>query len=87
MVSTKIVKLGNSQGVRLQKSLLKEVGLVDPINSPVQVSVEDGKIIIVPGQPKSKLMQRFDDFDLDAYWQQNAPEEYDWGASVGKEKF
>lgn len=87
MVSTKIVKLGNSQGIRLQKSLLKQVGLIDPINSPVQVSVEDGKIIIVPEQTKSKLMQRFDGFDLEQYWQENDPQEYDWGKPVGKERF
>lgn len=87
MISTKIVKLGNSQGIRLQKSLLKEAGLVDPINSPVQVSVEDGKIIIVPEQPESKLMQRFEGVDLEKYWQENTPKEYDWGESVGREIF
>ncbi|BDZ29907.1 AbrB/MazE/SpoVT family DNA-binding domain-containing protein [Lactiplantibacillus sp. WILCCON 0030] len=84
MVTTKIVKLGHSQGIRLPKSLLKEVGIDEPINTPVRVSIEDGKIVIMPAQ---SLMQRFAGFDLDTYWQENDSEEYDWGKSVGKEIF
>jgi len=87
MLSAKIVKLGNSQGIRLKKSLLNEIGIVNPINTPVQISVEDGKILISPESNESKLMRRFDGFDLENYWKDNAQKEYDWGSPVGKEVF
>ncbi|EIW12658.1 hypothetical protein KCA1_2770 [Lactiplantibacillus pentosus KCA1] len=86
VLSTKIVKLGNSQGVRLPKSLLKEIGIVHPINIPVQVSVADGKIIISPQVKTSRLMQRFADFDLDDYFDNWHQVEDDWGNPVGKER-
>ncbi|AVK62475.1 hypothetical protein C5Z25_01480 [Lactobacillus sp. CBA3605] len=87
MLSTKIVKLGNSQGLRLQKSLLKEIGIVNPINTPVHISVEDGKILITPVKSESKIAHRFDNFDLESYRRVNKPVEYDWGEPVGKEMF
>ncbi|MFB9769354.1 AbrB/MazE/SpoVT family DNA-binding domain-containing protein [Lactiplantibacillus modestisalitolerans] len=87
MQSVKIVKLGNSQGIRLKKSLLKEIGIVDPINAPVQVSVEDGKILISPEKAESKLARRFDNFNLEDYWKANQAMEYDWGKPTGKEMF
>ncbi|EQM54562.1 hypothetical protein N692_12460 [Lactiplantibacillus plantarum EGD-AQ4] len=86
VLSTKIVKLGNSQGIRLPKSLLKEIGIVHPINTPVQVSVADGKIIISPQVKTSRLMQRFAGFDLDDYFESCHQVEDDWGNPVGKER-
>lgn len=86
VLSTKIVKLGNSQGVRLPKSLLKEIGIVNPINTPVQVSVADGKIVISSQAETSRLMQRFAGFDLDDYFDNSHQVEDDWGDPVGKER-
>jgi antitoxin MazE len=86
VLSTKIVKLGNSQGVRLPKSLLKEIGIVNPINTPVQVSVANGKIVISPQAETSRLMQRFAGFDLDDYFDNSHQVEDDWGDPVGKER-
>lgn len=86
VLSTKIVKLGNSQGIRLPKSLLNGIGIVHPINTPVQVSVADGKIIISPQVKTSRLMQRFAGFDLDDYFENCHQVEDDWGSPVGKER-
>lgn len=87
MLSARIVKLGNSQGIRLSKSLLKEIGIVNPINTPIQISVKDGKILISPEKQESKLMRRFDNFDFDEYHKNNPVKEYDWGTPVGNEFF
>lgn len=87
MLSGKIVKLGNSQGIRLKKSILKEAGIVDPINAPVQISVEDRGILITPEKLESKLARRFDNFDLERYRKENESLEYDWGRPNGKELF
>lgn len=87
LLSAKIVKLGNSQGIRLKKSILKEIGIVNPINTPVQISVEDGKILISPTRQESNLMRRFDQFDLTKYRQENPTHEYDWGEAIGNESF
>ena len=41
---TKVVKIGNSQGIRIPKSLIDESGL----KSEVELEVNDGQIIIKP---------------------------------------
>ncbi len=41
---TKLVKIGNSRGVRLPKPLLEEVGLTDEID----LRIEGGAIILAP---------------------------------------
>jgi antitoxin MazE len=46
MIYTKIVKIGNSQGVRLPKSLLEISG----IQEQICLSSENGKIVITPVQ-------------------------------------
>lgn len=43
-MKTKIVKIGNSRGVRIPKSFIDESGL----KSEVELEVTDGKIIIKP---------------------------------------
>ena len=42
---TRIVKIGNSQGVRIPKALLEESGL----RGEVDMSVHDGTLVIAPG--------------------------------------
>jgi len=47
---TKLIKIGNSRGVRLPKPILEEVGLTDEID----LRIEDGTIILAPpAQPRS----------------------------------
>lgn len=78
---TKIQKWGNSQGLRLPKTLLEELDI--QIGDEVNISVQEGKIII---EPVNKVHGRYDIRVLVA----EMPEEYqveevDWGAPVGKE--
>jgi antitoxin MazE len=77
----KVHKWGNSQGVRLSKSLLSEAQL--EVGDEIDVAVSDGKIILAPirrvrGRLKlEELVSRIpDDFE---------PGEVDWGAPEGKE--
>ena len=43
---TRIVKIGNSQGVRIPKALLEESGL----RGEVDMSVQDGTLVNAPGR-------------------------------------
>ena len=43
---TRIVKIGNSQGVRIPKALREESGL----RGEVDMSVQDGTLVIAPGR-------------------------------------
>ena len=44
---TRIVKIGNSQGVRIPKALLEESGL----SGDVDISVRDGAVVIAAARP------------------------------------
>ena len=48
---TKIIRIGNSQGVRIPRSLLEQAGMAkgeqgDVLGQPVELEVEDGGILI-----------------------------------------
>jgi len=43
-ITTRLVKIGNSQGVRIPKALLEQVGL----NGDVQVEVENDRLVLRP---------------------------------------
>jgi len=43
-MKTKIVRIGNSKGIRLPKPLLEQVGLVDEVD----LEVRDGELIVSP---------------------------------------
>ena len=43
-IRSKLVKIGNSRGVRIPRSLLEQVGLTDE----VEMMIEEGKLIILP---------------------------------------
>ena len=47
LVKSKIVRIGNSKGVRLPKPLLEQVGLVDEVD----LEVRDGELVISPSNP------------------------------------
>jgi antitoxin MazE len=85
-MQTTIVKWGNSQGIRIPKAFLQSIQLVE--NDPVDVLLENGKIIIsrknIKGHKtiKERLLEFYGD-KID----QNPPlhNEIDWGKPVGKE--
>ncbi len=53
---TRIVKIGNSQGVRIPKALLEESGL----SGDVDINVHDGTIVIAAaGRPRASWDEAF----------------------------
>lgn len=70
MVKSRIVRIGNSQGVRIPKLLLEQAGLGDE----VELSAEDGRIVIAAARrPRAgwaeaaqAMHERGDDALLDA---------------------
>ena len=85
-MKTKIVKIGNSRGVRIPKSFIDESGL----KSEVELEVNEGKIIIKPiSKPREtwdsvfhKMSQNKDDVLLDSKELHNQSswdkEEWEW---------
>jgi antitoxin MazE len=78
---TKVQKWGNSQGVRVPLKLLEEakIGLGDEVD----VTAEDGRLIISPSQ---RIRGRYRLEDLVARMPEGyEPAEEDWGSPVGRE--
>ena len=79
---TKIVKIGNSQGIRIPKTILDQVNLGDN----VELLVEDDKLIIRPAQsPRIGWAEAFiqmayvgDDDLIDEDWLIEPWDEKDW---------
>lgn len=91
-METKISKWGNSQGVRLPKRMLSQIGINDDdgqiSDQVVDMTVVDGKIVIEKSPETSKLAQLFEGFDLEKYNQEHqGSRELDWGEDVGNEIF
>lgn len=77
----KILKWGNSQGLRLTKNLLEDAQL--DVGDEVDVSVKDGIMIV---KPAKRIRGRHNLKDLVARIPQNyESDEIDWGEPVGKE--
>lgn len=78
---TKVQKWGNSQGLRLSKDLLREVGI--EVGDAVDVAVLDGSLLI---SPVPRVRGRVDIVELvreiPADYQ---PGEFEWGPPVGRE--
>jgi len=78
-MKTRIQKWGNSLALRIPKSFANEVGLEQ--DSPVEVSLEDGKLVIMAA-PKSKLtLRRL----LAQVTKDNRHAEFDTGPAIGSE--
>jgi antitoxin MazE len=78
-MKTRIQKWGNSLALRIPKSFANEVGLEQ--DSPVEVSLEDGKLVI-EAAPKSKLtLRRL----LAQVTKDNRHAEFDTGSATGSE--
>ncbi len=46
-MKARIIKIGNSQGIRIPKPVLEQTGL----GEQVEIVVEDGRLIIAPAEP------------------------------------
>ena len=46
-MKAKLVRIGNSRGIRLPKSVIDEVGLTEE----VELNVDEGRLIIAPSRP------------------------------------
>ena len=78
---TKVQKWGNSQGLRVTKALLDEVGI--HVGDEVDVSARRGRIIV---EPVSRIRGRYDLKDLVSNMpEEYRPEELDWGPPIGTE--
>lgn len=78
---TRVQKWGNSQGLRLSKELLSDVGIA--VGDVVDVAVRDGTLIVAPvrrvrgGHDLRELVKRIP--------KDYKPEELEWGHPVGRE--
>ena len=78
---TTIQKWGNSQGLRLAKTILQEAEL--NVGDEVDISVKNGRIII---EPTTKVRGRYDLQELLSKMpKEYRVEELDWDGPVGKE--
>jgi len=78
---TRVQKWGNSQGLRIAKSLLEEVGI--HVGDQVRISIRDRRLVV---EPAATVRGRHDLQALVA----DMPDDYrvaeeDWGPPVGKE--
>jgi antitoxin MazE len=79
MATTKqLSKWGNSLGVRLPKSVAREAHLGD--GDTVQVSVDNGAIVIRPSRPRYSL-----DELVRRITPKNRHDEIEWGGPLGDE--
>lgn len=77
----KILKWGNSQGLRISKTLLSDVQL--DVGDEVDISVKEGVMIVAPAK---RIRGRHNLKDLVARIPENyQPGEIDWGGKAGKE--
>ena len=80
-MQTQVKEWGNSQGIRIPKSILEEANIA--INDILDVNVSNGRIILVKPLRHRTLEERAEEYggriELDG--------EYDWGEKVGKEKW
>ena len=75
-----IQKWGNSQGIRIPKHMLDDLAWSD--NETVDISVEDGKIVIERTSPaeKKNIVELFEGFKG-----KYDTSEFDWGEPSGRE--
>lgn len=74
-----IQKWGNSQGIRIPKSVMSELDFSS--EQPVELTIEDGKLIIKKAEiPRKNIRELFSDYSGDY-----TCSEFDWGERVGNE--
>lgn len=78
---TRVQRWGNSQGLRFPKTVLTAAQI--DVGDEVQISVEDGKIIV---EPVRRIRGKYTIEDLVAQLPDDPqPEEVDWGEPTGSE--
>lgn len=79
-----VKKWGNSQGIRLPKSLLSEAGF--QIDDEIEVSFQKDAIILKKKNPTAEQPKETHLETLFAHWDGDyKPEEVDFGESAGRE--
>ncbi|MBI2918617.1 MAG: AbrB/MazE/SpoVT family DNA-binding domain-containing protein [Chloroflexi bacterium] len=78
-MQSRIQKWGNSLALRIPKSFAQEIGLDS--GAPVNVSLEDGKLIIIPAAEPPVTLERL----LAQITDDNIHGEVDTGPAVGEE--
>lgn len=73
-----IQKWGNSQGIRIPKSILKAVNW--KADEELSVFTENDKIIIEPKKKRKNIVELFENF-----YGEYKPVEMEWGYPVGEE--
>ncbi|MDQ1334978.1 MAG: antitoxin MazE [Thermodesulfobacteriota bacterium] len=81
-METILRKWGNSLGLRIPAGLLAELGLSE--NSTVDLSVQDGHLIVAPHQQNRKWKYAIEDL-LKGVTKDNIHPETDWGRPAGDE--
>ena len=76
--TTRLSRWGNSLGLRLPKSVAREVQLDE--GDTVQVSVDNGAIVVRPSRPRYSL-----DGLVRRITPKNRHDESDWGGKLGNE--
>jgi|APHig6443717497_1056834.scaffolds.fasta_scaffold42302_1 antitoxin MazE len=74
----KVQEWGNSQGIRIPLSILREAKIAS--GQEVNLSVENEKIVIKATYCRKSIKELFA-----GYNEQYEPQEIDWGTPVGKE--
>jgi len=77
---SEIAKWGNSLALRLPKSLAADAGFAE--GTPVELSAQNGKLIIALARPKYRLADLLAQITPD-----NHHDEVDWGAPKGTEEW
>ncbi len=79
-MTTNIQKWGNSQGIRLPKSILDALNW--SINEKIVIDMHEDHIVVKTAAPKKhkSIEELFENYN-DEY----VPEEIDWGTPTGKE--
>lgn len=81
-----IKKWGNSQGIRLPKGLLREVGF--NIDDEIEITTRDEEVILKKIKPATVKPKVTDLEALFANWEGDyKPEEIDFGEPVGREEW
>ncbi|WP_429971269.1 AbrB/MazE/SpoVT family DNA-binding domain-containing protein [Fructilactobacillus sp. Tb1] len=90
METLKLRRFGNSNGIIIPKTILKQIGIVDVTDQKFNINVDsnDGSIILSKKRRNKadEFDALFDNFDLKGY-EKNNPDEFKeaWGKPVGKE--
>ncbi|WP_414042974.1 AbrB/MazE/SpoVT family DNA-binding domain-containing protein [Macrococcus animalis] len=70
---------GNSQGIRIPKTIVKEMNLDE--NQKFNLKMQDEKIILTKQQQNISLIREL----FENYETENKPSEFDWGKPTGNE--